>query len=133
MLSHKYSYSENASKVYKGIDEYIVAKLKETYKIQDVYPVIIDTNVEFEYYDDNIDDNSICISIYRFTKDDISKVSQNKFKTNKYSNVPFYDFAFNGILLNTHTDQYIDYTGNESQPGLYNNQYFSQVAIFKTK
>jgi len=91
---------------------------------------VVNTLAEYNYYHE--EDSDVKIGVYRFTKDDLAKVAGGRqdFENNEYKNIPFYDFKFNGLLLRNNTQKCIEHTGNESQPGLYNNQYFTHVAIF---
>ena len=130
VLSHKYSFSEGENNVYKGADDYIIEKIKENFNLIVVFPVVVNTLAEYNYYHE--EDSDVKIGVYRFTKDDLAKVAGGRqdFENNEYKNIPFYDFKFNGLLLRNNTQKCIEHTGNESQPGLYNNQYFTHVAIF---
>ena len=49
------------------------------------------------------------------------------------SDIKFYDLQLNGILMDKYVKCAQEWTGNEAEPGLYNNKYYNYVAIFQKK
>jgi hypothetical protein len=136
LLSHKYSSSEYKNKIYKGIDSRLLYSLQNKCEILNYIPVLVHVRRSTDY--DGLPDKSENIQdVYRFTNNDI-EVAANKMKKchGEYTPLEYKDISFLSIgapseTLNIDDKSYIEFTGNEAQPGLFDGKYFNMAVILK--
>lgn len=121
-LSEVYSQSE---KGFKGKDIELVNKLEPHFQLSTL-PVLIKYDETYGDYDDN----GLSVSVYRFTEDDFVCYQSKK---GSYDTPPQLEcFSLSdefGTRIKEYEQSYAEHIGNECQPGIINNVYFSRLLV----
>ena len=142
LLSHNYSSTEIDLDLPKGQDAALVNYLKRENmcNVSEVFPVATDVSEEWDYY---CGDYNISETVYRFTEDDIIVTAAKMNNPNTHleykplegdGNLTFMNIGAISKLYEWGSSQdYIEHTGNESQPGYQNGKYFQSAVIISEK
>ena len=128
LLSHTYSYSEITNDNYKAADELLIKYLENKCIFDKLLPVIIHHDETFygEGYDSTNKE-----TIYRFTENDIETAANysNDYEPLEYTNIPFINLGSEYLDLYKKSQNYIEWSGNESEPGYTDGKYFDMAFI----
>jgi hypothetical protein len=133
LMSHPYSNSEQQSKLYKGVDQFLYQTFHTIYPgLVTVFPILI------HHYESFKDDPTIAInlveSVYRFTEEDIFNLaSQTHCSPLDSKKVLFFgNTDKTSDKLSSYDEPSISFTENECQNGTVENHYFSTAFVINT-
>jgi hypothetical protein len=127
LLSHTYSYSEITNENYKDVDNLLIKYLENKCIFCKLLPVIIHHDETF------YGDNEYCNmeSIYRFTENDIEIAANNNnnYEPLEYTDIKFINLGSKYLSLYTKSQDYVEWSGNDTMPGHIDGKYFDMAFI----
>jgi hypothetical protein len=132
LLSQKYTHGMIEQQNLKGADAGFWEAIKNHFD-PEIIPVVVSYHKELQFYGSK--EFSFETGVYSFSRNDIKYLKKNQKPPNKSlkkkypSFIPFIELLRNFQCLKYEFQQGAEFTGNEAQPEVYDNLYFSAAVI----